>query len=605
MKAVRYWAECFRMDSLVPIIEGAGRSLDLLPTNLLPRAGFYMFKNLTIKTRLIAVLGFLVFELIVGFAIGILNLSKANGTLEEMYSDRLTALVQLDEVGRMIMLNQLNLAKASPPNAGDTEATLALVDANAKRLAARWDEYLRTEMDDTEKTLAIRFDAERKAFLEQGMQPAIAAIRAHDAERAAAIVNGDMQRLFAPMNATFTELLDMQQKAAQDDYASSQELYQLVLAVCVAGLAFGVIVAVVLGWTLVRAIVGPLQQAVKIAGGVAQGDLTQKIEVRSNDETGRLMAALKDMNDSLVEIVTRVRAGTDNIATASSEIADGNLDLSSRTEQQAGSLEETASSMEELTSTVKQNADNARQANMLAGSASEVAGKGGVVVAQVVETMGAINTSANKIVEIISVIDGIAFQTNILALNAAVEAARAGEQGRGFAVVAGEVRSLAQRSAAAAKEIKLLIDDSVDKVHHGAALVDQAGATMNEIVQSVSRVTDIMAEITAASQEQTAGIEQVNAAVAQMDQTTQQNAALVEQASAAAQSLQQEATTLARTVGAFRIEESAVRAAAPAAKSPARAQLAKPAPAPSPAAAKPAAASPKEAVAAGDGWEEF
>ncbi|MET0980760.1 MAG: methyl-accepting chemotaxis protein, partial [Telluria sp.] len=353
----------------------------------------------------------------------------------------------------------------------------------------------------------------------------------------------------------------------------------------------------VLGWLLVRAIVRPLEEAVRIAGAVAQGDLTQRIEVRSNDETGRLMGALRDMNDSLVEIVTRVRAGTDTIATASTEIADGNLDLSSRTEQQAGSLEETASSMEELTSTVKQNADNARQANLLAGSASQVAGKGGAVVAQVVETMGAINTSASKIVEIIAVIDGIAFQTNILALNAAVEAARAGEQGRGFAVVAGEVRNLAQRSAAAAKEIKALIDDSVEKVHHGSALVDRAGATMSEIVDSVSRVTDIMAEISAASQEQTAGIEQVNEAIVQMDQTTQQNAALVEQASAAAQSLQHEAATLARTVGAFRIHGGPAAAAAPlrpagAARAAMRPQLAMP-------------AATKAAVPAGDGWAEF
>jgi len=563
--------------------------LHLLPTNLSPLAGSTMFKNLTIKTRLIAVLGFLVFELIVGFAIGILNLSKANGALEQMYSDRLVALAQLDEVGRLMTLNQLNLAKASLPNAKDTGATMDLVDSNAKRVATRWSDYMNTSLTADEKVLADRFGSERKAFVERGLHPAVAAIRAGDAARAAEIVNGEMHRLFEPMNKTINELVELQQSQAKTDYAQSQDIYQMVLFVCLAGLAFGVIVAVVLGWTLVRAIVGPLQEAVKIAGAVAQGDLTQKIEVRSNDETGRLMAALRDMNDSLVEIVTRVRAGTDTIATASSEIADGNLDLSSRTEQQAGSLEETASSMEELTSTVKQNADNARQANMLAGSASEVAGKGGVVVAQVVETMGAINTSAGKIVEIISVIDGIAFQTNILALNAAVEAARAGEQGRGFAVVAGEVRSLAQRSAAAAKEIKLLIDDSVDKVHHGAALVDQAGDTMNEIVQSVSRVTDIMAEITAASQEQTAGIEQVNAAIAQMDQATQQNAALVEEASAAAQSLQQEASTLARTVGAFRIEESAMRAARPAAP---RAQLAKP------------AESPKAAAAA-EAWEEF
>ena len=569
-----------------------------------------MFKNLTIKSRLIFVLGFLVFELIVGFAIGILNLNKSNEALEHMYSDRLLALADLDEIGRLMTLNQLNLAKASLPNAQNTDAVIEQVEANAKHVAARWTEYLGTEMAADEKALAARFAVERKAFVEGGLNPAVAAVRARDTARAAEIVNGDMQRLFAPMNKTVTELVELQQTSAKANYEESQAMYRLVLAVCIAGLVFGVLVASVLGWMLVRAIVIPLQAAVKIAGGVAQGDLTQQIEVRSNDETGRLMAALKDMNDSLVEIVTRVRAGTDNIATASSEIADGNLDLSSRTEQQAGSLEETASSMEELTSTVKQNADNARQANMLAGSASEVAGKGGVVVAQVVQTMGAINTSAGKIVEIISVIDGIAFQTNILALNAAVEAARAGEQGRGFAVVAGEVRSLAQRSAAAAKEIKLLIDDSVDKVHHGAALVDQAGATMNEIVQSVSRVTDIMAEITAASQEQTAGIEQVNAAIAQMDQTTQQNAALVEEASAAAQSLQQEASTLARTVGAFRIEESLVRTAVPAAKAaPARAQLAKPAARPAtakPAAqARPAAESPKTAVTAGDGWEEF
>ena len=566
-----------------------------------------MFKNLTIKTRLIFVLAFLVFELIVGFAIGILNLSKANGALEEMYSDRLLALADLDDVGRLLTLTQLNLVRASQPDAQNVAAMMDRVEANAQRVSARWAEYMDTDMLPQEKALAERFAAERKVFLEQGLQPAIAAIRAQDTARAAQIVNGDMWRLFEPMNRTINELVEMQQQTAKADYEESQRTYQLVLAVCVAGLLFGVVVATVLGWLLVRAIVLPLQAAVKIAGGVAQGDLTQKIDVRSNDETGRLMAALRDMNDSLVEIVTRVRAGTDNIATASNEIADGNLDLSSRTEQQAGSLEETASSMEELTSTVKQNADNARQANVLAGSASEVAGKGGVVVSQVVETMGAINASASKIVEIISVIDGIAFQTNILALNAAVEAARAGEQGRGFAVVAGEVRSLAQRSAAAAKEIKILIDDSVDKVHHGTALVDQAGATMTEIVQSVSRVTDIMAEITAASQEQTAGIEQVNAAINQMDQTTQQNAALVEEASAAAQSLQQEAATLARTVGAFRIAEAPQRASVPAPKVAAVAQLAKPAarPVPTKAAAKPAAAPAKAAATAGDGWEEF
>jgi len=306
-------------------------------------------------------------------------------------------------------------------------------------------------------------------------------------------------------------------------------------------------------WIIVRSISGSIRDAVAAAELIASGDLTGKINARGSDEIAHLLKALKEMNDSLVGIVGNVRQATDTIATASAEISSGNMDLSSRTEAQAGSLEETASSMEELTSTVKQNADNARQANSLAQSASEVAVKGGAVVSQVVETMGSINASSNKIVDIIGVIDGIAFQTNILALNAAVEAARAGEQGRGFAVVAAEVRSLAQRSAAAAKEIKTLIGDSVEKVDAGAKLVDQAGATMQEIVDSIRRVTDIMGEITAASQEQTSGIEQVNQAINQMDEATQQNAALVEQAAAAAQSMNTQAGTLLQVVSVFKL----------------------------------------------------
>ncbi|WP_269449164.1 methyl-accepting chemotaxis protein [Massilia endophytica] len=306
---------------------------------------------------------------------------------------------------------------------------------------------------------------------------------------------------------------------------------------------------------ITRSIVGPIEHAVKVARTVAGGDLDSEIEVRSTDEVGELSQALHDMNESLRKIVRDVRSGTESMTTASSEIAAGNLDLSSRTEQQAGALEETASSMEELTSTVKQNADNARQANQLATAASDVAGKGGAVVAQVVETMASINESSRKIVDIITVIDGIAFQTNILALNAAVEAARAGEQGRGFAVVASEVRNLAQRSAAAAKEIKTLIGDSVDKVGAGARLVDQAGATMEEIVASVKRVNDIMADIAAASQEQLSGIEQVNRAIVEMDENTQQNAALVEQASAAAATMQDQAHRLHETVGVFSLTE--------------------------------------------------
>ncbi len=305
---------------------------------------------------------------------------------------------------------------------------------------------------------------------------------------------------------------------------------------------------------ITRAITRPLNSAVSAARQIAKGDLTVTIEVDSTDETGQLMQALKDMNASLLNIVTQVRMGTDTITTASSEIAAGNMDLSSRTEEQASSLEETAASMEEITSTVKQNADNARQANQLASSASTVAVRGGQVVSRVVDTMGSINESAKKIVAIISEIDGIAFQTNILALNAAVEAARAGEQGRGFAVVASEVRILAQRSATAAKEIKSLIDDSVNKVTEGSKLVGEAGITMDEIVVSVQRVSDVISEITAASQEQTAGIDQINVAIIQMDNVTQQNASLVEEAAAAAEAMQDQARKLSEVVSVFKLD---------------------------------------------------
>ena len=310
------------------------------------------------------------------------------------------------------------------------------------------------------------------------------------------------------------------------------------------------------GLMISRSVTKPLSEAVGISKRVASGDLTAQFHIKSGNETGQLLLALRDMNNSLARIVTEVRGGTDTIATASSQIASGNLDLSSRTEQQASSLAETAVSMEELTGTVKQNADNARQASQLAQAASAVAGKGGAMVSDVVEKMGSINDSSRKIVDIIGVIDGIAFQTNILALNAAVEAARAGEQGRGFAVVASEVRTLAQRSANAAKEIKMLIQDSVEKVDAGTHMAHQTGTTMDEIVASIKRVTDIIGEIAAASQEQATGIEQVNLALNQMDQVTQQNAALVEQAAAAAGALQEQAQGLAQAVGVFQVGET-------------------------------------------------
>jgi methyl-accepting chemotaxis protein len=341
-----------------------------------------------------------------------------------------------------------------------------------------------------------------------------------------------------------------------------QESRRTVILLGILSVAFGIVCA----WWLTRSITRPVTAAVALARRVAAGDLTTHPQVSSKDEIGELQEALKDMNDHLFELVRDIRTGANAIATASSEIAAGNLDLSSRTEEQASSLEETASSMEELTSTVAQNADKARQANVLATSAGAVAGQGGVVVSQVVETMASINASSKKISDIIGVIDGIAFQTNILALNAAVEAARAGEQGRGFAVVATEVRSLAHRSAAAAKEIKVLISDSVSKVEDGTKLVDQAGATMTDIVGSVQRVSDIISEITSATDEQTAGIGQINQAIAQMDQVTQQNASLVEEAAAASGAMQEQAAHLAEVVSVFKLDD----AAAPAAAHPAR-----------------------------------
>ena len=360
------------------------------------------------------------------------------------------------------------------------------------------------------------------------------------------------------LQGSIKELTDLQKKIVETSGADIKQSINSSRNLMIGLGMAAVLIGIAFAYGITRSITRPINEAIKVAQTVAAGDLTSRIEITSTDEIGQLLQALKKMNDSLMRVVGQVRTGTDTIATASSQIAAGNLDLSSRTEEQASSLEETASSMEELTSTVKQNADNARQANQLAVSASEVAVKGGAVVSRVVDTMSSINASSKKIVDIIGVIDGIAFQTNILALNAAVEAARAGEQGRGFAVVASEVRNLAQRSAAAAKEIKTLIGDSVEKVDVGAKLVDQAGATMDEIVESVKRVTDIMSDITAASQEQTSGIEQINQAISQMDEVTQQNASLVEEAAAAAAALQDQASNLSQVVSVFKLDATHV-----------------------------------------------
>ena len=407
-----------------------------------------------------------------------------------------------------------------------------------------------------EKTMLKSIVAARAKY--QAAKVAVTnAKKAGDAEAGIRLFND----VFTPAADTYASQLKalqaMQRKAIDDAAASLEEAstreFKLLLLLGVLVVLIGASFAFLIS----RSITRPLRDAVAVAETVARGDLTTRFDAAPRDEIGDLMRALHGMNESLFKIVSEVQQGTRSIALASSEIAAGNLDLSARTEQQAGSLEETAATMEELTATVRQNADNAYQANQLVLTASSVAAKGGDIVGKVVDTMGAIDASSRKIVDIIGVIDGIAFQTNILALNAAVEAARAGEQGRGFAVVASEVRNLAQRSAAAAKEIKTLIGDSVGQVDIGTKLVEEAGSTMRDVVDSVARVNDIMSEITSASQEQRTGIDQVNEAITQMDQVTQQNAALVEEAAAAAASLQEQADALASVAAGFKLTHSA------------------------------------------------
>ncbi|MFZ6759307.1 methyl-accepting chemotaxis protein [Undibacterium sp. Ji50W] len=425
--------------------------------------------------------------------------------------------------------------------------------------------------------------------------------------------NTALEKEFLPASAMYIKkieaMLTMQRKQIDDTSAEIQQTYQSSKILLIVLSLIAALLSVICAWMMAASITKPLAKATAVAEKMAQGDLSDIIHIQRNDEIGKMMHAINGINTGLSGVIGEVRHGTETISVAAAEIATGNADLSSRTESQASSLEETASSMEELTSTVKQNADNARQANQLVISASGVAVKGGEVVGQVVTTMGSIKESSNKIVDIISVIDGIAFQTNILALNAAVEAARAGEQGRGFAVVATEVRNLAQRSASAAKEIKHLIDDSVGKVEHGSKLVDTAGKTMQEIVTSVQHVADIMSEITAASQEQSAGIEQVNLAVTQMDEMTQQNAALVEEAAAAAESMRDQAAKLSDLVSQFNII-APVRESLTQTRQPARATAAGRQPAVQRAAAQPArlqasTAKKKPASPSSDDWEEF
>ena len=522
-----------------------------------------MLSQMKVGTRLIAAFFCVALMGAIVAGIGIFNMGKIDAMAGQMYHNELLGLSHIKEAN--IALIKVGRARSNFLLATTTEERATRQADIARFIAASKDSLAKAQplfVTPAAKELFARFAAVEAQYITVMTQALSLAATEPLAQRSAELVGLlNQTRQHADELDGMLEKLSLQKEArAAAAAAQASGVYQasrsfmlaLVLGSMAAGLALGVLIT----RGLTRQLGGEPAYAVKIAGAIAEGDLTVDIRTASHDNAS-LLFAMKAMRDKLVGIVSQVRSGTDTIHTASSEIAQGNLDLSSRTEEQASSLEETASSMEQLTSAVRQNADNARQANALAGAASDVAGKGGAVVGRVVQTMESINASSRKIVDIISVIDGIAFQTNILALNAAVEAARAGEEGRGFAVVASEVRNLAQRSSQAAKEIKTLIGDSVEQVEIGSRLVHDAGKTMDEVVTSVRQVADIMQEITAASAEQSAGIEQVNQAVLQMDQVTQQNAALVEEAAAAAASLQDQAQILTDLVGVFHLHARA------------------------------------------------
>ncbi|CAM3541870.1 Methyl-accepting chemotaxis protein II [Bordetella sputigena] len=533
------------------------------------------FSNMTIRASLLLVLVFFSLMLVLGAALGVLSLKAGDTTMSDMRRSQGLRNVLQDAVGnyRSAMvglgraaaqhLNEVikQIGQPNIPQPGLSGSAKPLLDfarisydkaqADFKRFQALpKPEGLQNEAKAVEEAFTALMDQGLKVMFDDLSRADMPAYQTH-AQMVADVMEDRL-------DLAISQYMTLRTRTMEEAFDQAERRYDFVLIAVAAGGVIALLLVVATYMFLRKRVVRPLADAVQHFDRIAAGDLTQAVTVESTNEIGALYSAMKRMQESLTRTVFAVRRGVDEINVGSREISAGNTDLSSRTEQQAASLEETAASMEELASTVKQNAENARQANQLAASASDVAERGGSAVAEVVNTMQQISGSSRKISEIVSVIDGIAFQTNILALNAAVEAARAGEQGKGFAVVAGEVRSLAQRSAQAAKEIKALIEDSVTKVGAGSQQVERAGATMQEIVASVKRVTDIMGEISAASEEQSSGIDQVNRAVTQMDEVTQQNAALVEEAAAAAGSLQEQAQRLAEAVAVFKLSQGHV-----------------------------------------------
>lgn len=508
--------------------------------------------NLSVKTRLLFTVGILVFALVIISAVGLFSLKKTNANIDTMFDRRTTPVALLGKIYglQLQIVQQLDLSLALQ-DAGALATAERRIKENRQSIAENLKQW--EPLIDTDKS-RMRHDAivKARADLVQALNTALDAQRAGDYALSRKLRTEQIEPLFETLHKAIDDTLELQLESSRALRDQSHEMYQsdrlLVLGLGIAA----IVIAAFFVMLLVRSIMSSLHEALALSRKIAGGELGHPVQIRSSDEFGMLLGSLQQMDAKLNEIVGGVRSAADSVGGAAHQLTQGNDDLSQRTQEQAAALEETASSMEEMTATVKQNADNARQANQLAAGARDQAEKGGSVVTRAVDAMEAINASSRKIADIIGVIDEIAFQTNLLALNAAVEAARAGEQGRGFAVVATEVRSLAQRSASAAKQIKELINDSVGKVRAGSDLVEASGKTLQEIMDSVKKVSDIVAEIAAASAEQATGIDQVNNAVTQMDETTQQNAALVEEAAAASKAMQMQAQQLVDGIAFFR-----------------------------------------------------
>ncbi|MFT4063162.1 methyl-accepting chemotaxis protein [Paraburkholderia sp.] len=567
-----------------------------------------MLSRWSIRTSLTMVGILLVTLTVVVGALGLTALNRASGSLDRIARGELVSIHALDDASSYMLRSRLAIDRfntlTAAGNADEAKKALERAQELLTKGNQSWQAYLDAPKHGVDQALLDDVLAKHTAVMHDGVDAEFAALNANNLDAYHAVADTKISPMFIAFDTAAAAVINALQRSVLDQEASAQSNASLMMTSIITIIVLALLLVIGIRIALRGLIVQPLSDATACFERIAAGDLSETVEVYSNNEIGRLFAGIKQMQESLATMVRAVRGSTESIDTGAREIAMGNTDLSQRTEQQAASLQETASSMDQLTSTVKQNAENARQASQLAVNASDIATHGGDVVSQVVTTMQEIATSSNKVVDIIGVIEGIAFQTNILALNAAVEAARAGEQGRGFAVVAGEVRSLAQRSASAAKEIKELIGDSADKVHSGSELVGRAGTTMDEIVQAVRRVTDIMGEISAASEEQSGGIEQVNRAVVQMDSVTQQNAALVEQAAAAAASLEDQTRQLQAVLSGWKVAGGAPRNGAPAV----RAQTSAPAggaagsrfvkPAPSTAGAANAASASNAAVTA-------